>query len=154
MSNQESRGEESALTGGPRGNGLADNTVALRLPARSDYLSVLRATVGVVAGNMSFTYDELVQLRVAASEAFGLALKHLAQGHGSPEVSSVTVYLVVGAEALEVLVTDPGFRPGPVESAEEAESRAVLESLVDTVEFGVEAAGERVIRLVKRRPGG
>lgn len=37
----------------------------LRLPLTSRYLRVLTAVVTVVAGEISFTYDEVIQVRVA-----------------------------------------------------------------------------------------
>ena len=35
---------------------LAD-VIEIQLPPSSEYLAVVRATIGVIAGNMSFNYD-------------------------------------------------------------------------------------------------
>ena len=48
---------------------MANDVFELRLPPKSQYVSILRATVGVIAGNMSFNYDEIIQIRTAVSEA-------------------------------------------------------------------------------------
>ena len=57
---------------------LAD-VIEIKLPPSSEYLAVVRATIGVIAGNMSFNYDEVIQLRVAASEVFSLAMEWISQ---------------------------------------------------------------------------
>ena len=44
---------------------MIKDTVHLRLPVKPEYLAVLRATTGVIAGNMDFNYDEVMQIRVA-----------------------------------------------------------------------------------------
>ena len=154
MASNEVRGEGVIRKGElPIGN-KAGRSVELRLPATPEYLPVLRATAGVVAGNLSFNYDEILQIRVAVSEAFGLALDH-ARGPGeSPEISSLTVTFVVEPEALEILIAYPAAALKPAAGGDESESRAVIESLVDAVEYGVEPAGTRVIRMVKLKSDG
>ena len=146
MNNEAERGEEVEGADESTADRLDKDTVLLRLPAKSDYLPILRATVGVVAGVMSFTYDEIVQIRVAVSEAFELAARRAQEADPSESDRTVEARIIVGPTELEVLVT-----PGPLESTDQIESRAVIETLVDRVEFGVEAAGKRAIRLVKRK---
>jgi anti-sigma regulatory factor (Ser/Thr protein kinase) len=153
MSNPKARGEETDSKEESTGQDLTDDTVELRLPPKTQYLPVLRAATGVVAGTLSFNYDEILQLRVAVSEAFGLAIRHLKESQESTAITTLSVHFIVGSNELEILVTDPGTGPSPVEGAEDGESRAVLECLLDRVEFGVEAAGARVIRMVKRNSG-
>ena len=58
MSNEGPGPEENDWAKGPRGQST-DDTLVLRLPLKSDYLPVLRAALGVIAGSMSFTYDEV-----------------------------------------------------------------------------------------------
>ena len=110
---------------------------------------MLRATVAVVAGSMSFNYDEILQLRVAVSEAFGLAVRHLPEADTKGKSVDVKGRFVIGDDRLEVIVTCPRMERGDIESAEDVESRVVLESLVDSVAIGAETSDERVIRLVK-----
>ena len=63
----------------------------MRLPPKPEYLSVLRAAIGVIAGDISFNYDEIIQLRVAVSEAFQMTIRQVPQ---EPQVSTA-VGLVV-----------------------------------------------------------
>ena len=133
------------------GRYVAGETVELLLPPKVEYVPVLRAVVGVVAGTLSFNYDEIIAIRVAVSEALGLVLRHI-QREGLPgDSGGIKAGFVIGHDSLKVVLTAPG--PGYVdtESAKDMESQAVLESLVDSVEIGVEGSGERVITLVKYR---
>ncbi len=151
MSSEEARGEETDSSTESTGESLTGETVELKLPPRARHLPVLRATLGVVAGSMSFDYDEIMQLRVAVSEAFELAIEHLQGQHEPRENTSLAVTFVAHPDWLEITVMDPGVPSGAVESAKEMESRVVLESLLDSVEFGVLAAGSRVTRMVKHK---
>ncbi len=58
---------------------ILSDVIEIKLPPSSEYLAVVRATIGVIAGNMSFNYDEVIQLRVAASEVFSLAMEWISQ---------------------------------------------------------------------------
>ena len=151
MNREMGKGGETEWAGESSREGLANDTVELRIPAKSDYLPVLRAAVGVIAGNVSFAYDEIIQLRVAVSEAFDLAIRHAQGGEGAQGVDSLALRVVVGTDELEILMTDQGAPAGLVESDEETESRAVIESSVDQVEFDVELEDSSFIRMVKRR---
>ena len=100
---------------------------------------------------MSFDYDEIMQLRVAVSEAFELAIEHLQAQRDPPENVSLSVTFVAYPDRLEITVMDPGAPSGAVESAEDVESKVVIESLLDSVEFGVLISGSRVTRMVIRK---
>jgi anti-sigma regulatory factor (Ser/Thr protein kinase) len=149
MTSPRAKGEETERTRHLPGEGAVSDTVELRLPATSVYVPVLRATVGVVAGTMSFSYDEILHLRVAASEAFDLITRRLQQVEVSPRDNILSIRFVVGADGLEIVMMGPEGSAGPTESAEEEESRAVLRSLVDVVEIGDETT--KGVRLVKRK---
>ena len=131
---------------------LATEIVEVKVPPRSKYLPVLRAAAGVVAGGMALNYDEILELRVAVSEAFDLVIRHIDDDDTINDTREIVTTFVIGPDRLEVLVEDPGYRPGAVDDSKETESRVVLESLVDAVEMGAEVRGHRVIRLVKSRP--
>ena len=60
---------------GPRAGGTLTDAIELRLPSRPEYLTLVRAAVGVIAGGMSFNYDEIIQLRVAVSEAVQMTMR-------------------------------------------------------------------------------
>ncbi len=135
------------------------DSIEMRLPPKPEYLSVLRAAIGVIAGDMSFNYDEIIQLRVAVSEAFQMTIRQVPQ---EPQVSTavgLVVHLTVEPDNIEIVIfklqnytsclPHLGANQIPPDTEEEIESRALLESLMDEVEVGREAAGEPLIRMVK-----
>ena len=130
---------------------MTGDVIELRLPPNTDYLPVLRATLGVIAGRMSFNYDEIVQLRTAASEAFDMAIRYTAQSGLLPGLTELTVRFVVGSNRLELLIPPPaGYTyTGHLVTEQDRESQALLESLVDELEFGVAEAGGPMVQIVK-----
>ena len=150
MSNEAAREDDTDRTSESTGDSLANGEIEVRLSPKSEYLPVLRAIVGVAAGILSFNYDEIVQLRVAVSEAFELAVGHPNVGEQAHGVGRVAVRLVLKSHELEISVTGPGALPGGVAGVG-MESRALLESLLDEVDFDAGAGGQRVIRMVKRK---
>ena len=132
---------------------MAD-VIEVRLPSAPDYLPLLRATVGVLAGIKSFNYDEIIQLRVAITEAFDLATRKAKQ-EGAPAISDeVSIRFVVAANRIEILVSNrPGFI-GQIDVEREAESCTVLESLMDEVRFGSGADNEPLISMTKYTTAG
>ena len=148
--NQESNGARNSL-----GRRLSD-VIEVRLPLKADYLSVLRATVGVVAGGMSFNYDEIIQLRVAVSEAFSMAIRWHAEAEPIPPsaelaVRELAVRFIIEPERLEILIPNPWEYQPSLPAEEEMESQALLESLMDEVEFGGRESGEVLIRMAKHK---
>ncbi len=127
---------------------MAEDTIELRVPLKAEYVAVLRASVGVIAGGLSMTYDEVMQLRVALSEAFDLAVRH--DAHEAPAGGELTVRFVVRPGSLEMLVTGPHGYAAHLDREAGRESRALLESLVDEVDSGGQEDGGGVLRLLKR----
>ena len=64
------------------------DVIELRLPPRSEYLTLVRAAVGVISGGMPFNYDEIIQLRVAISEAVQMVTQWATQGGKNPSKHS------------------------------------------------------------------
>ena len=130
------------------GGSLAD-VIEVRLPPISDYLSVLRATVGVLAGGMAFNYDEIIQLRVAIAEAFSLAVRRVTLD-GEPSVpAELAVRFVLETDRIEIHIPTPRDSSLRLGVDEEVESRALIESLMDEADFGGEACGKTFIRMAK-----
>lgn len=77
------------------------DSVAVRLPATSGYLSVLRTVTAGLAARLDFTLDEIEDLRIAVDEACGLLLaKPLPDGELECE-------FVLGDDAMDVHVSVP-----------------------------------------------
>ena len=135
------------------GGSLAD-VIEIRLPPAWDYLPVLRATVGMLAGTMLFNYDEIIQLRVAVSEAFNLAIRQAEQDGAPSTPVELSMRFVVVADRIEILMPNrPGFF-GQIDAEHEVESRAILESLMDEVAFAGGAANEPLISMTKYNTAG
>ena len=128
------------------------DVIELRLPPRSEYLTLVRAAVGVISGGMPFSYDEIIQLRVAISEAVQMVTQWATQGETKPIEAQLVVRFTVDSDRLAILLTVPdgAARSGTAEPDEEGP--ALLQSLVDEVEFGGDAAAELSIRMVKYKP--
>lgn len=124
--------------------------IEVRLPINSDYLPLLRANVGVIAGIMLFNYDEILQLRVAVSEAFNLAIRW-ANKEGDDEV---LMRFVVKTNEIEILITGRRGFIGKIDAEQEVESFATLKALMDQVRFGDGAQNEPMIRMTKTNTTG
>ena len=125
------------------------DALELRLPSKSEYLPVVRAAIGVVAGGMDFNYDGIVQLRVAVSEAFDLAVKRAWQGTPSSSPKELVVRITVALESLEIVIPKTRDMAGRLASEDEVESEALLKSLMDEVEIDGEDSQDAFVRMVK-----
>lgn len=128
-----------------------NDAIELRLPLIPEYLPVLRATMGVAAGVMGFNYADIMQLRVAISEVFDLAVKHVGRGNGNAEVDELAVRFSDYPGKIEILVLGPRDYTGYLNGEDGKESLLLLRSLMDEIEFGVEAASKTVIRMVMHK---
>lgn len=127
------------------------DVIELRVPPKLVHQSVARAAIGVIAGGLSFNYDEIIQLRVAVSEAFEIMLRRVEQT--SPEASplEVTIRFSTDADSIEVLIPAWPSIPSYVATEEDAESQALLESLMDEVQLNSGSQNGPVVRMSKRR---
>jgi len=128
------------------------DVIELRLPLKADYLAVLRATVGVIGGVLSFNYGEIMQLRVVVSEVFNLAIKHVTPAERISEVHELDVRFSIQHDKIEIVIAGPKDYTNYLNTQEGGESLALLRSLIDEVEFGAEVVGKTVVRMVKYRP--
>ena len=130
------------------GEGLTD-ALEMRLPAKGEYLPVVRAAIGVIAGGMDFNYDEIVQLRVAISEAFELAVKRASLRSRSSASMEVAVRITVELDRLEIVIPKTRDMESRLSLDDEMESEALLKSLMDEVEIDGEAGTDALVRMIK-----
>ena len=130
---------------------MSSNVIELRLPLRREYLPVLRATLGVIAGISSFDYDQIVHLRVAVSEVYDLAIKHVIRSEQDLEPYTLTARFALEDSKIETLIIAPIDYAGFPSTDEERESEALIHSLMDEVEIGFRCGDASVVRLVKYR---
>ena len=128
---------------------MTEDVIELRLPLKQEYQPVLRATVGVIAGGMLFSYDEIIQLRVAVSEAFDLAIKYITLGERVSEVTELTLRFLIKPDRIDILIPAPENAPSTIDSEVEQESRELIRSLMDETEYGTGANVRPLIRMVK-----
>lgn len=128
------------------------DVIELRLPPRAEYLTLVRAAVGVISGGLSFNYDEIIQLRVAVSEAVQMATQWATQEELEAVGAQQVIRFTVDPDGLVILLTVPEGLPEEITAEPDEEGLALLQSLVDEVEFGGGGAGALLIRLVKYRP--
>ena len=130
------------------------DVIELRLPPRSEYLTLVRAAVGVISGGMSFNYDEIIQLRVAVSEAVQMATNWSDQEEIDATGVPLVVRFTVKPDRLTILLTVPEGLAHPIAGEPYEEGLALLQSLVDEVEFDSGAGGELLVQMVKYRHAG
>lgn len=131
------------------------DAVEVRIPSKPAFVSVARLTAAAVAARLSFTYDEIEDLKIAVGEACtALILSGNSANH------PITLRFVPEAEALEVRIETQG--PGldldvaPAQGKRPLDQRRLglflMKCLVDKVDaHHSEEHGTSELRLLKRR---
>ncbi len=122
------------------------DVIELRLPLKLEYLNVIRATVGVIAGTLDFTYEEVMQFRVALSEIFELAT-HLAEHERADDPGDISFRFEPQPDGLGVRVGAAVNVVRDLVAEDQNEGRALLDSLMDSVEFDTDGT----VHMVKYR---
>ncbi len=123
----------------------SDDAVRITVPARAEFLHVVRTVVGSVAARNDLTIDAIEDLRIAVDEACAQLL--LARG------SSVTVEIASNTDGVEVLcTTDAEVGAWPPAGIHHSLAAQVLQGLADTVAWELSASGPAV-RVGKRGVG-
>lgn len=79
--------------------------VEMRVPAKPEYVGVIRLSVSGIASRMGFSYEDIEDLKVAISEALTNAVTHAYQDDDGGEI---TLGFGVYENRLEVMVADHG----------------------------------------------
>ena len=131
--------------------------VEVTIPARAEFVSVVRLTTAAVAARQGLMYDEIEDLKIAVSEACTSLITA-----GVTPGSALIVRFALRPDALEVSVDgrgpgialDPGAPDGDAALDEGRLGVFLMQCLVDEVEARRDvAAGTAGVRLVKRRGG-
>ncbi len=123
----------------PRPRAKADS-VELVIPGRPEYVVVVRLAVAGIAGRMSFSYEDIEDLKLSVGEACTSAILS-----GSPKVR---VRFKISADRLEAEVSStPARRRRP--SEERALDILLVQCLMDEVETEVDGT-VHVTRMAKR----
>jgi serine/threonine-protein kinase RsbW len=82
----------------------------IRIPARAEWVRVVRLTVAGIAGRMGFTFDEVEDIKLAVAEACNNAILHAGADSDSDlsGASRVQVEVTPHRDRLDIRVTDEG----------------------------------------------
>ena len=101
--------------------------IEMKVPAKAQYVGVARLAISGIASRLGFTYDDIEDLKIAASEAVTNAVQHAYEANESGEV---IIGCALYNDRLEIMVTDHGVsfdfeeakqRTGPYDEEIEAQ---------------------------------
>lgn len=79
--------------------------IEMKIPAKPEYVGVIRLTLSGIASRMGYTYEEIEDIKIAVSEACTNAVQH---AYPTNEGGEVTVGFGIYADKLEMMVADSG----------------------------------------------
>jgi serine/threonine-protein kinase RsbW len=79
--------------------------IEMNIPAKPDFIGVIRLTLSGIASRMGFTYDEIEDLKIATSEACTNAVQH---AYKENNLGEVKIRFGLYEDRLEVMVSDSG----------------------------------------------
>lgn len=79
--------------------------ISMKIPAKAEYVGVIRLTISGIASRMGFDYELIEDLKIAASEAITNAVQH---AYKDKEDGEVTIDFSLYPDRLEVMVSDKG----------------------------------------------
>lgn len=83
----------------------ASDVVELTIPAKAEYVGIVRLATSGVANRMGYSYDDIEDIKVAVSEACTNAVNHAYQ---DGEEGQVQIKLLSYNNRLEIMVIDHG----------------------------------------------
>lgn len=79
--------------------------IEMKIPAKPEFVGVIRLTLSGIASRMGFSYDDLEDLKIATSEACTNAVQH---AYKKNEQGEVKIGFGLYVDRLEVMVADSG----------------------------------------------
>ncbi|MDQ0221319.1 anti-sigma B factor RsbW [Peribacillus cavernae] len=79
--------------------------IEVKIPAKTDFIGVIRLTLSGIASRLGFSYDEIEDLKIAASEACTNAVQH---AYREDDKGEVKIGFGLYEDRLEVMVSDSG----------------------------------------------
>jgi serine/threonine-protein kinase RsbW len=79
--------------------------IEIRVPAKPQYVSVIRLTISGLAVRVGFTYDEIEDLKIATSEAVTNVVHH---AYKEDESGEVVIGCALFDDKIEIMVADYG----------------------------------------------
>lgn len=79
--------------------------IEMRIPAKAEYVGVVRLTISGIASRMGFTYEDIEDMKIAISEAVTNVVKH---AYETQEPGELTIGFGVYENKVEMMVADRG----------------------------------------------
>lgn len=79
--------------------------IEMKIPAKAEYVAVVRLNIAGIANRMKFDYDAIEDLKVAISEATSNVVTHAYENEGPGEI---TLGFGIYKDKLEIMVSDRG----------------------------------------------
>lgn len=79
--------------------------IEMKVPAKAEYIGVMRLTLSGVASRMGFSYEAIEDLKVAISEAVTNVVEH---AYEDSESGEVTVGFGLYEDRMEIIIADRG----------------------------------------------
>ncbi|MEX0789569.1 MAG: ATP-binding protein [Actinomycetota bacterium] len=115
--------------------------IKVSLPARPEFLHILRSVVASAAASQDFTIDTIDDLRLVVDEACGQVLEL------SPDSAVLTLDIKFAEGSLELTVTGDGSAPESPEVLKDSMAWTILSALSDSV--SLQDGGRPCVRLTK-----
>ncbi|WP_405099249.1 anti-sigma B factor RsbW [Oceanobacillus sp. FSL H7-0719] len=122
--------------------------IEMTIPAKADYIGVIRLSLSGIANRMGFSYESIEDLKVAVSEAITNAVTH---AYNEENKGEITLGFGIYEDRLEIMVADRGVsfnlnevrkKVGPYKSTESVEDLReggfglfLINALMDKVEI-------------------
>ncbi len=140
----------------------------MRIPARAEWVRVVRLATAGVASRVGFAYDDIEDIKLAVAEACNNAILHSEGATDSASAAIVTIRWQLLENGIRISVSDegrldpPGLprRAGSTPSAERSVKELpeggmgllLIESLMDEVEHETGAHADTTLHMSKRVP--
>ncbi|MCQ6282663.1 anti-sigma B factor RsbW [Bacillus sp. EB600] len=85
--------------------GKSVDYIEVKMPAKPEYVGVIRLTLSGIASRMGFGYEEIEDLKIAISEACTNAVQH---AYNREEGGEMIVGFGIYADKLEMMIADDG----------------------------------------------
>lgn len=83
----------------------AFENIEMKIPAKPEYVGVIRLTLSGIASRMGFDYEIIEDLKIATSEAITNAIQH---GYKGGIGGTIAIFFGIFPDRLEVVIADSG----------------------------------------------
>ncbi len=88
-------------------NPLKPETIELKLPAKDEYMNVVRLSIAGIGERMNFSVDDIEDIKVAVGEACINSIRHGYQEKASEE-NLIHIRFLIHPKKLEIVIKDNG----------------------------------------------